>query len=406
MPEPLQDALDELRGLLLAPTSLVLAVASGRRKGEAAPAKRVELRPVTVRGQALLQLVRDDGVRPYTQNLAWGEPVAAVVDALLAEPFGNWFVRTEDQTIQLRVTKRGEAQLHRVKAGPGTVPPPRDTDHDRAASHLLAPSDPLFEIIGGSAAKRRQVDAFLRALVATLGDRAEAGDGEPSRGTPLEIADLGCGNAYLTFAAYRYLSSTGLDVRITGIDVRDDQRQRNTELAERLGYADRVRFLAGTIADVNLERAPNVVLALHACDTATDEALARAVRWGAKWILTAPCCHHDIAAQLRRHPPAPPNRALVRDGILRERFADVLTDALRANLLREVGYHVEIVEFVGSQHTPRNMLLKARLARAGSPAERLDLAEFWGVTPALATMLSRTPDSSGLRVSDSRPGAG
>ncbi len=194
-------------------------------------------------------------------------------------------------------------------------------------------------MIGGNAAKRRQVDAFLRALAATLGDEEM-----PS---PLRVVDLGCGNAYLTFAAFRYLSSRGLDVRLTGVDVREDQRERNTALAGKLGWADRVDFVAGTISGAAVDGA-DVALALHACDTATDEALARAVGWGAGWILAAPCCHHDIAAQLKAGVAPDPYQLLTRHGILRERFADVLTDALRAALLRLHGYRVDVVEFVDS----------------------------------------------------------
>src|SRR4029077_5563398 len=128
--------------------------------------------------------------------------------------------------------------------------------------------------------------------------------------------------------------------------VREDQRARNTALAQRLGCADRVRFVAGTILDADVEPA-DVVLALHACDTATDEALARAVRWRAPVVLAAPCCHHDIQRQLTAASPPEPYAALVRHGILRERFADVLTDSLRAELLRLLGYRAEVLEFIG-----------------------------------------------------------
>jgi SAM-dependent methyltransferase len=264
------------------------------------------------------------------------------------------------------------------------VAAPAPAAHDRAPEHLLDPGDPLFDAIGGSAAKRRQVDAFLRALAATLpADPADL----PS---PLRVADLGCGNAYLTFAAYRYLTGRGAAVEVVGVDVREDQRRRNTELARRLGYSG-LRFVAGTIAEAELDPPPDVVLALHACDTATDEALARAVRWGARWVLAAPCCHHDLAAQLRSAGARAPYEALTRHGILRERFADTLTDALRAALLRLHGYRVEVVEFVDSAHTPRNVLLRARRT-AGPPSPRLRaeyaaLVEAWRVTPALERLI-------------------
>jgi SAM-dependent methyltransferase len=380
MPEPLDAALTEVRALLLAPT-LTRAVAAGRRRGQRPSVVRAELRPVALKAGTRLQISTSDGARPYTRNVAPGAEADAAVDALLAEPFGNWHVETTDVTLQLRVTKSGEAQVHRAAAarpaaGPG--------GHDRAKEWLLDPGDEIFAEIGGSAAKRRQVDAFLRALAATLPDDLAG---------PLRVADLGCGNAYLTFAAYRYLTRRGLDVRLVGVDVREDQRRRNTALAERLGWADRVSFVAGTIADAAVEPAPDLVLALHACDTATDDALARAVRWRARWVLAAPCCHHDLAAQLRARPAPAPYELLTRQGILRERFADVLTDSLRAALLRLHGYRAEVVEFVDSRHTPRNLLIRARRV-GGAPADavRADyraLVEQWRVTPRLEALLGQ-----------------
>jgi len=398
MPEPLDTALAEVRTLLLGP-GLTRAVAAGRRRGHSPSVVRAELRPVALKTGERLQIVTSDGARPHTRNVAPGAEAGQAVDALLAEPFGNWHVETAGQVLQLRVTKKGEAQVHRAAAppaatvGPATPPDPAAAvavaaagGHDRAKDHLLDPGDPLFDVIGGSAAKRRQVDAFLRALEATLPDELP---------TPLRVVDLGCGNAYLTFAAYRYLSGRGADVTVVGVDVRDDQRRRNSSLAEQLGYGERVRFVAGTIHDTEVDPAPDVVLALHACDTATDEALARAVRWGAPWVLAAPCCHHDIAAQLRRVATPTPYEPLTRHGILRERFADVLTDALRAGLLRVHGYKVDVVEFVDSAHTPRNVLLRAR--RAGTPAtaaqraEYADLVAAWRLTPALQRLLPPAP---------------
>ncbi|MEV0392128.1 class I SAM-dependent methyltransferase [Polymorphospora rubra] len=415
MPEDLATVLAEVRTLLLDP-QLTRAVAAGRRRGQTPSVVRAELRPVAVKAGPRLQIVTSDGARPYTRNVAAGAEAEAAVDALLTEPFGNWHVETSEGTVQVRVTKKGDAQVHRAgrapahpasasaTSAPTTVAPvappagsapvlsdalmagtPADVlAHDRRKEHLLAPGDPLFTATGASAAKRRQVDAFLRALAATLpeGDLPQ----------PLRVVDLGCGNAYLTFAAYRYLATRGIEARVVGIDVREDQRERNSTLAAMLGCDDSVEFVAGTILDAAVDPAPDLVLALHACDTATDEALARAVRWQARWVLAAPCCHHDVAAQLRRAPAPDPYDMLTRHGILRERFADVLTDSLRAALLRLNGYRVDVVEFVDSRHTPRNLLLRAR--RTGAPdsaelrAEYAALTGPWQLTPKLETLLA------------------
>jgi SAM-dependent methyltransferase len=390
MPQPLDTVLAEVRDLLLDP-ALTRAVAAGRRRGHTLSVNRAELRPVALKTGPHLQIVTDDGSRPYTRNVSLGVEAAAAVDALLAEPFGNWHVQTASTTVQVRVTKKGDAQIHRAATagpqvaagGPEAVAAPQG--HDRVKRWLLDPGDPLFTVVGGTAAKRRQVDAFLRALAATLPpDPAEL----PS---PLRVVDLGCGNAYLTFAAYRYLADLGAKVQVVGVDVREDQRVRNTAVAASLGCGDDVTFVAGAIEDVEVGFAPDLVLALHACDTATDQALARAIRWDARWVLAAPCCHHDIAAQLKRNPAPHPYGEVTRHAILRERFADVLTDSLRASLLRLNGYRVEVVEFVDSAHTPRNLLLRARRTGRvdeGQRAEYDALIAQWGVTPALATLLS------------------
>jgi SAM-dependent methyltransferase len=378
VPEPLAAALADLRLLLTDRDELVRAVGSGRRRTGQPRWQRVELRPVAVAGGSRLQITEQDGVRPLTRNVAWGGEAEAAVAELLAEPFGNWHVTGVQQTVQVRVTKRGEAQVHRA-AGTGRQAGP---DHDRAKEHLLAPDDPLYGVIGGNAAKRRQVDAFLRALDATL-------PADPPRS--LRVVDAGCGNAYLTFAAYRHLTGRrGLAVTLTGIDVRADQAERNTALADKLGWSDSVRFVAGAIADTPVSDV-DAVLALHACDTATDDAIGYAVRANAQWLLAAPCCHHDLAAQLRGS-----SDPLLRSGILRERFADVLTDALRAELLRAHGYSVDVVEFIDSAHTPRNVLLRCRRAagidRAAALSAYQSTVDRWNVRPYLATLLPPEPE--------------
>ena len=295
--------------------------------------------------------------------------------------------------LQLRVTKSGDAQVHRA-ARIGAAP--AVGGHDRAKRHLLDPGDPLSVPSDADADKRRQVDAFLRQLVAAVPRALERARAE---NRPLRVVDLGCGNAYLTFAAHRYLAgAVPGGVRTLGVDVRPDLVARNTRLAGELGL-DGLSFAVGTIRDAAVAGVPDVVLALHACDTATDDALARAVRWGAPVVLAAPCCHHDVQRQLDEAraaglEPPEPHAALVRHPILRERFADVLTDTLRSQLLRIAGYAVDVVEFVDSRHTPRNALLRAHLRQAppAAPdpalvAEHAELAAAWHVRPALADRL-------------------
>jgi SAM-dependent methyltransferase len=283
------------------------------------------------------------------------------------------------------------------------VDAPPDRGHDRSKARLLAEDDPVLVELGISdrqgrvkpsrQAKYRQVEEFLRELQAALDDAIGSGRLRPTADEPLRIVDLGCGNAYLTFAAHAWLSRVrGVPVRLVGVDVKEQSRRHNSEVAERLGVADEVTFVTAGIDDVRLEQSPDVVLALHACDTATDDALARAVAWAAPLVLAAPCCHKDVSRQLRRHAAPSPYTLLTRDGILRERFADTLTDALRAALLRMHGYRVEVVEFVGSRHTPRNTLIRAVAsagASAGADAEYAELTGAWQVRPRLADLLDR-----------------
>ncbi|HUR73985.1 MAG TPA: SAM-dependent methyltransferase [Sporichthya sp.] len=382
MPEPLSDVVAELRALLLDP-GLRRAVAAGKRHGSARPAwRRAELRPVELKDGRRLQQVCYDDRQAHTRNLAYPGEAEAGVDALLAEPYGNWHVETAESTVQLRVTKKGQAQVHRERAGGEAAAPPA---HDRVKDRLIDPGDPLFDVLGADAAKRRQVDAFLRLLAPTLEaveDRA-----------PLHVVDLGCGNAYLSFAAHRYLATQRAErggARLTGIDLRDAARARNTAIAEKLG-ADDVTFVAGSIADA--EVAPgDLVLALHACDTATDDALARAVRWEAPVVIAAPCCHHETAAAIRAAGPPEPYGQIGRHGILRERMADVLTDSLRATLLRLLGYRVDVVEFVSSEHTARNLAIRAvRTGAAAEPglvAQYRELTATWSLRPKLAELLA------------------
>ena len=399
MSEPLLRALARMRVLLLDEQVLVRAVASGRQKGEWPRWRRAELRYVDLKAGRQLQVVTYDETQAFTANHAPGVPARDAVDALLDEPFGNWHVDTTTETHQLRVTKKLEAVVH---TAPRTDrPDAADRSHDRTKPRLLPEDHPALRALGISdetgrvkpsrQAKYRQVEEFLRLLDQSVSAAIESGKlRAPTADDPLRVVDLGCGNAYLTFAAQAFLSGRDIPVHLTGVDTKPQSLAHGEAVAAQLGVG--ATFVQGGIADAVVDPAPEVVLALHACDTATDDALARAVGWDARLVLAAPCCHHDIAAQLRRAPTPAPYASLTRDGILRERLADTLTDALRASLLRLHGYRVDVVEFVGSEHTPRNTLLRALRTRADpkpqAQAEYDDLTATWRVTPRLADLLA------------------
>lgn len=401
MPEPLQAVLDEVRAAVLDPGQLVRAVAAGRRKGKHPTYRRAELRWVELKAGRRLQVVRYSDTQAFTENLDTAE-AEAMMATLLAEPYGNWHVTTTSGTTQVRITKSGEAVVHR-SAEPDVH---SDRSHDRAKPRLLDPGDEMFRALGITDAggtvkasrrdKYHQVEEFVRALEPVLDPVRDAAGTDEVR-----VVDLGCGNAYLSFAAYRWLArDRDVAVRLTGVDVKEAARRRNARIAADLGWSGQVGFVAGEIGTADVP-APHLAMALHACDTATDDALARAVGWKTPVIMAAPCCHHDIQRQLRETgEPPEPYEALTRHGILRERFADVLTDALRALLLRLVGYRVQVIEFVASAHTPRNTLIRAVYTGARPTAELeaeyTALTEAWNVRPALADRLRNDYVGEGL----------
>lgn len=392
----------EVRALLADGDGLVRAIGSetSRSAQPADPAvsrwRRVEVRPVNLSGQRCFQVNRFDEQKSFTTNFATG---AEVADAVLELGLTQWRVETTSETLQVRLNRKGRVVVTR---GPASSTEPPDLEHDRTKVRLLSPQLSLFRALDladkqgrikpSRQAKYRQIEEFVKALEATLESATSTAKLRlPGLDRPWQMVDLGCGNAYLTFAAQAWVASREWPAHFVGVDVKEQSRRHNTEIAAQLGVADAMSFTVGAIAEVELQESPDIVLALHACDTATDEALARAVGWGSAVILAAPCCHHDLAAQLRKVGAPAPYGALVRDGIVRERLADTLTDALRALLLRSVGYRVSVVEFIDSQHTSRNSLIRAVRTGRNSPTDRAEyeaLAEQWQIVPRLAELLS------------------
>lgn len=398
----LDAALIQIRAAVLDQAALIRALATGSRRGHSLPWRRAELRYVAVKAGLSLQLTTYDEHQATVRNALAGSTEASdLVDELIGQPVANWHVETTAATMQLRVTKKGDGLLH-VKAAEHEQHV--DHSHDRHKPRMLPADHPVLRAVGitdqsgevkpSRQSKYRQIDEFLRLLAPALDTAMDTGRlPRPTTERPLRIVDLGCGNAYLTFAAAAFVRDVRHEpVEVIGVDSRPEARLRNAAVAADTQMSDSVRFQASAIEAVELADPPDVVLSLHACDTATDESLARAVRWHAPVILAAPCCHHDIQAQLSQATVPEPYALISRHGILRERFADVLTDALRASIVRQHGYRVDVVQFVGSEHTPRNTLLRA-VAHEAPPSSDIqreydDLTTTWGVRPALARMLT------------------
>jgi SAM-dependent methyltransferase len=359
---------------------------------EANPAaERITLRPVDLKAGRRYQLSVFDGRTTDVTNLEPAELIPRL-EELFDAGFASVFVRTLDADWQLSHSRDRGPRLTRHRPSATTIA----TSHDRPKPRLLDESAPFLHAVGitdqqgrlkpTARAKHRQVERFVEILSHTLGDW---GGGGTIRGV-----DLGCGAGVLTLATYHYLTQVrGHSVTLTGIDTKTELIDRLNTTAAGLGW-DGLRFEAGTIADYEPAEPPDLVLALHACDTATDDALARAVGWRSRFVLAAPCCQHDLQTQIDRATTPADFAPLLRHGIVRERLGDLLTDSLRAEVLRAHGYRTDVIEFVSTEHTAKNLMIRAvRTDRpdpdAARAAERL--ASTWGVTPALAARLGYRP---------------
>jgi SAM-dependent methyltransferase len=377
---------------------------------------RVVLRPVDVRGERQVQFSYFDGKKTLTRNHPPAD-AGPPLDALLAAGFAGVHVSTTTEEIDVRTSKKGKSLVGRRPAAAA----PADLAHNRAKDVPLpeGKADRLLEAMGvltsggrvkpTMRAKFTQINEFLKHLRHGL-DAADL----RAVGRPLDLLDCGCGASYLTLAAHHYLNAVlGVPARLLGVDVNDEVIRKSVAKASKLKAeagrrkADQDRssppsafppppsdqpglsFLCGAIGQADVRA--DVVLALHACDTATDDALAKAVRSGARLVLCVPCCHHALNRELKADGPAAALKPLARHGILRERLADLTTDAFRAAALRVVGYRAEVVEFVSPEHTARNLLIRAvgggPVGDPAAVAEYMNLKHFWGVTPYIERAL-------------------
>jgi len=373
--------------------SFVRAVFSGRQRGHAPPWQRVVVWPVLVRGKRQIQFSHFDAQKDITKNYAGTEAVEKL-DELLALPFRSITLQTTHSDIQIQVTKRGKVIVHQHKASEHPGLP--DLEHDRRKNLLLPVDrlDPFLQNIGvmtkqgkvkaSMRAKFRQINEFLERLV-------ETGELEKFERYPLTVVDCGCGSAHLTFAVYHYLNRIlGMPTHLTGIDVNEELLKRRSEQSRALGWDD-LTFQATRIIDFQPVAPPDIVLALHACDTATDEALAQSIKWRSRVILSAPCCHHHLQQQLAKEPPPPQFKPVLQHGVLKERLGDILTDTFRSLILQIFGYRTDVVEFVSTEHTGKNLMIRAvRSGKSGDPQvirEYRDLQGFWQVTPYLEQLI-------------------
>jgi SAM-dependent methyltransferase len=333
--------------------------------------------PVSLKRGRAVKVV--DGPRTETVPLAeW----AARLDALL-EGARNVHLLAPDGDLHARRTKKGKWLVSQSKASSAA---PVVEAHDRDRQRALPSDHPLFRATKISRDKERQVQHYVELL----------------RPLPLwkrdviHVVDAGCGKAYMSLALVAYGREVGTRVELVGLDTNPDVIDTVRDIAGQLGYAE-ARFEATSIEEYASDEPIDLLVSLHACDTATDEAIAAGVRLGADAIVVAPCCHHELAAQI-----AGKKDALLRHGLLLGRQADLVTDALRAAALETLGYRVDVIEFVSAEHTAKNVMLRAERSPSEQRAERaaaeyIELRDRWGVEPAIERLLGNRLPVSGSR---------
>ena len=353
-------------------------------------------RPMLKNKSLLFQIEEYTKTQVFHKNLTADDAGSYLTSKLSSDTssqtasFKNALVETQSFTANVLVSKKGTITIKK-KVNASAKQPKISLSHNRKKKYILEEGIPVpflidlgvmtqnGNIVNAHYDKFRQINRFLEYIEDIL----------PSlpTGRELRILDFGCGKSYLTFAIYYYLKVLkGYPVRITGLDLKEDVIRHCNELAVKYGY-DKLEFLCGDIAYYDGCSQVDMVVTLHACDTATDYALAKAVGWGAKVILSVPCCQHELNKQMKNDLLSP----VLHYGILKERIAALMTDGLRAQILEANGYRTQILEFIDMAHTPKNLLIRAVYNGhcADNKAQINDLLAAFDVNPTLYRLLCK-----------------
>lgn len=353
-------------------------------------------RPMLKNKSLLFQIEEYTKTQVFHKNLTAGDAGSYLTGKLSSDTssqtasFKNALVETQSFTANVLVSKKGTITIKK-KMNASAKQPKISLSHNRKKKYILEEGIPVpflidlgvmtqnGNIVNAHYDKFRQINRFLEYIEDIL----------PSLPTDreLRILDFGCGKSYLTFAIYYYLKILkGYPVRITGLDLKEDVIRHCNELAVKYGY-DKLEFLCGDIAYYDGCSQVDMVVTLHACDTATDYALAKAVGWGAKVILSVPCCQHELNKQMKNDLLSP----VLHYGILKERMAALMTDGLRAQILEANGYRTQILEFIDMAHTPKNLLIRAVYNGhcADNKAQINELLAAFDVNPTLYRLLCK-----------------
>lgn len=358
-------------------------------------------RPMLKNKSLLFQIEEYTKTQVFHKNLTAGDAGSYLTGKLSSDTssqtasFKNALVETQSFTANVLVSKKGTITIKK-KMNTSTKQPKISLSHNRKKKYILEEGIPVpflidlgvmtqnGNIVNAHYDKFRQINRFLEYIEDIL----------PSLPTDreLRILDFGCGKSYLTFAIYYYLKVLkGYPVRITGLDLKEDVIRHCNELAVKYGY-DKLEFLCGDIAYYDGCSQVDMVVTLHACDTATDYALAKAVGWGAKVILSVPCCQHELNKQMKNDLLSP----VLHYGILKERMAALMTDGLRAQILEANGYRTQILEFIDMAHTPKNLLIRAVYNGhcADNKAQINELLAAFDVNPTLYRLLCKKDNTT------------
>jgi len=359
----------------------VRAVLSGRRRNMQTEYERIDIKPVLIKEELKWQIISSDGKKDITKNVE----IDFNFTQLFSSGYANLVVDTQTESYQVRISKKDEALVSVSKVNLS-----RDLSHDRQKQRILAESNQVFKALDMSDLlgrikpskmdKYKQVDEFLRLISQTL-------DTQDLKQDEISVVDLGCGHAYLTFAVGEFLKDKYKKVSILGVDERDESKEHNEKVAQKLKVE--AKFIAAKISDTP-NQVVDIAIALHACDTATDDAIYWAVKNNAQVIMAAPCCMHELQTQIKESPE--PWALLTKNGLVKERLVDLITDSLRAQILKLLGYRVDIVEFIGGEHTARNILIRA--VKTNQSSSDIDKDRYqqmlsqWQIKPYLAKLLA------------------
>ncbi len=332
-------------------------ISNPRNKGGV---KKIHIRPILLQNKVWFQVASYTEKQVFHENLSKEEVTEKILQLMLE--YKQMQLTSKDVAATVLVSKKGTVTIKK-KNNKVEATKKAELSHNRKKQYLIEPGEkaPFLvdlgvitkqgEIVHAKYDKFKQINRFLEFV-------KDVEENLP-KDREAVIIDFGCGKSYLTFAMYYYLhEKKGYNIKMIGLDLKEDVISHCNALRDSYGY-DKLNFLVGDIADYEDVSKVDMVVTLHACDTATDYALFKAVNWGASIILSVPCCQHELNQQMKKEKKQHELSGLMSYGLIKERSAALFTDAIRAEILKEQGYQVQILEFIDMEHTPKNILIRA-----------------------------------------------